>query len=75
MVWQVAGPGGVLVDYATRRAEAEAALGHHHTRQAVLIGAGLAACALSLVFGRRARRSRPGAVGTHDSRMSRGTTR
>lgn len=76
MVWQVASPRGVLVDHATRRAEAEAALGHHHTRQGVLLGAGLAACALSLVLSRRARRSRPGDVArAHDSRMSRGTTR
>jgi hypothetical protein len=71
MVWQVAAPGGVLVDYATRRTEAEAALGHHRTRQAVLLGAGLSACAISLVFGRRARRSRERAP---TNRMSRGTT-
>lgn len=76
MVWQVASPGGVLVDYATRRTEAEAALGHHRTRQAVLLGAGLSACALSLVLGRRARRSRSAALDrAHDNRMSRGTTR
>jgi hypothetical protein len=76
MVWQIAGPGGVLIDHATRRAEAEAALSHHRARQGVLLGAGLAACALSLVLSRRARRSRPGDVArAHSNRMSRGTTR
>jgi hypothetical protein len=77
MVWQVAGPGGVLVDYATRRAEAEAALSHHRSRQGVLLGAGLSACALSLVFARRARRSRPGGGidRAHSNPISRGETR
>jgi hypothetical protein len=73
MVWQVAGPSGVLVDYATRRTEAEAALGPHRTRQAVLLGAGLAACTLSLALGRRARRTRERARAPAN-RMSRGTT-
>jgi hypothetical protein len=76
MVWQVQGPGGMLVDYATRRAEAEAALGHHRTQQAVLLGAGLLACAAGVGLGRRARRSQPSSpVRGPSSRISRGETR
>jgi hypothetical protein len=77
MVWQVEGPTGMLVDYATRRAEAEAALSHHRTQQATLLGAGLFACAGALALGRRARRSRanePDAARAR-ARMSRGDTR
>jgi len=76
MVWQVQGPGGMLVDYATRRAEAEAALGHHRTRQAVLLGAGLLACAAGAGLGRRARCSQPGNPDRGRlNRISRGETR
>jgi hypothetical protein len=76
MVWQVQGPGGMLVDYATRRAEAEEALGHHRTRQAVLLGAGLLACGAGVGVGRRARRSQPGSPDRGPlNRISRGETR
>jgi hypothetical protein len=52
-VWQVESPEGVLVDYATRRAEAQAALASHGVRQAIFFCLG--ALALGVGFSLRPR--------------------
>ncbi|HTV24755.1 MAG TPA: hypothetical protein VMG12_38950 [Polyangiaceae bacterium] len=58
VVWQVESAAGMLVDYATRRAEAETALQHHRVRQALTFGVGLLASAGSVALGLRARGAR-----------------
>lgn len=52
-VWQVESPEGVLVDYATRRAEAQAAVARHGLRQASFFCLG--AVALGVGFSLRSR--------------------
>jgi hypothetical protein len=54
-VWQVESPEGVLVDYATRRAEAKAALASHGVRQAMFFCLGAIALGLGFTLRNRAR--------------------